>query len=108
MSPAVVVSLGLIAVFGLGLLIAAWFGHAMPTPVILSLVILGPAVVVAPTLFSFLVQVVGRQPQFTEDERITCWILGGVMTMIGIVAASVPVRRRDRAKAVEGSVGTRG
>ena len=91
-----IAAFGLIGVFALGLLAAGYFGHRVPVPVILVMIIVGALVVVAPTAFSFLVQITGNRPQFTEDERITCWILGGVMAMVGIVAAMVPVRQKRR------------
>ncbi len=91
MSPQAV-SLILIGCFAVGLGVAAYRGHSMPTSVMLALVIVGPIVVLAPTAFSVFLQFTGQRPQITDDERITCWILGGVMTMVGIVASIIPRR----------------
>lgn len=89
-----IVSLCIIGVLSLALLLAAYLGHRVPQLVIVTLIVVGACVVLAPTAFSFALQIFSKRPEFTEDERITCWILGGVMTMVGIVAAIVPVRRR--------------
>ena len=91
-----VAAFGLIGVFALGLLAAGYAGHRVPLPVILVMIVVGAAVVVAPTFFSLIVQLMGNRPQFTDDERITCWILGGVMAMVGIIGAIVPVRQKPQ------------
>ena len=65
----------------------------MPLALMLVLVVMGTMVVLAPTAFSFLLQLAGRQPRISEDEQITCWILGGVMVLVGMFAGIVPARR---------------
>lgn len=92
MSPQII-SLSLIAAFGMGLAFAAWRGHSMPVSVILTLIIVGSVVVLAPTMMRFVSSFLGGSFRVTEDEQITCWILGGVMTMVAIIAAIVPKRR---------------
>ncbi|MCC6232139.1 MAG: hypothetical protein IT580_05815 [Verrucomicrobiales bacterium] len=89
-------SLALITCCGLGLVFAARRGHAMPISVCLVLVILGSLIAMAPTAFSFVLQVNGRQPQFSQDEIITCWVLGGTMTVVGAVASVVSHRVAGR------------
>ena len=88
-----VFSLFLIAAFAIGLSFAGSRGHSMPLPVILTLVIVGPRVVLAPTILRVVAGFGDRLPQITEDEQVTCWILGGVMTMVAIVASIIPKKK---------------
>ena len=82
-------ALALTLCIGAGLVIAASKGRAMPLSACVTLIITGSLLVVAPTAFSFALQFAGRTPHFTEDERITCWVLGGTMTLVGIIASTL-------------------
>jgi hypothetical protein len=88
-----VFGLVLIACLGLYLVVAASRGCTMPVSVCLALIIIGAVMALAPVTFSFFLQLAGRQPQFTDDERITCWVLGGALAMTGLVG-SVLSRRK--------------
>ncbi|MGE4181442.1 MAG: hypothetical protein AB7J34_16580 [Limisphaerales bacterium] len=75
----------------------------MPVGVIITLIISGSTVVLAPTLLRFATTLFGGEFRVSQDEQITCWILGGVMTMVAIIAALMP--RRDSKPAEPSSRG---
>ena len=76
----------LVCVIG-GLAFAAKRGLRLPLAVCLVLIILGGLLVLAPATFSFLLQALGRATRISENEQIPCWILGGIMVLVGIVGA---------------------
>ena len=69
----------------------------MPVPVIVTLISAGSFIVLAPTLLRFLSRLLKLQFSIEPDEQITCWILGGVMTMVAIIASVVPTRKSGSA-----------
>ena len=81
--------LALTLCIGVGLGVAAYKGRAMPLSACVTLIITGSLLAMAPTAFSFALQLAGRIPRFTEDERITCWVMGGTMTLVGIIASTL-------------------
>ena len=85
--PGVILTIVLAVCFAVGLAVAASRGYRMPVAVCLALIILGGLVVVAPIAFSFLLQAIGRTPQFSGEERLACWIAGAIMCIVGILAS---------------------
>ena len=75
-----------------GFALAASRGYRMPVGVCLALLIIGGFLSVAPTGFSFLLQMIGRPPSFSDGERMACWVSGAIMGFAGIVG-SVFARR---------------
>lgn len=70
-----------------GLALAASRGYTIPIAVCLALIVGGIVLILAPTAFSFLLQLAGRVPKITEDEKIAGWIIGSVMILIGVTAS---------------------
>jgi hypothetical protein len=66
-----------------GLALAAARGHTMPTGICLILIMVGAFVVLAPTIFSFLLQLFGREGAVGADHGM----LGGIMVFVGIVGS---------------------
>jgi len=66
-----------------GMALAAARGHSMPMGICITLIILGALVVLAPTVFSFLLRLFGRDGGIEADHSM----LGGMMVFVGIVGA---------------------
>ena len=88
----IIIPLVLIACFVVALAKAASNGYTIPVKVCLALIVVGALVLLAPTGFSFLLQLFGREPRISHDGQTTCRILGGIMAMVGIIASIFSTR----------------
>jgi len=82
--------IGLILLFPIicivvALIVAAKRGYTMPVKICIILISIGAGLVLAPTAFSFLLQLFGRDPEITTDESTACWIVGGLMLIVGVI-----------------------
>jgi ABC-type multidrug transport system permease subunit len=82
MSPKII-CLALAIIIIVGLALAAARGHKMPIGICFTLIIVGALVVLAPTVFSFLLRLFGRDGGVEADNGM----LGGIMVFVGIVGA---------------------
>ena len=84
-----VVMLGvlLIVVIVAGVSAAARGGHVMPMAVCLASIVIGSLLVATPALASFLLKLLAREGRLGENECVPCWILGGILALVGLVAA---------------------
>jgi hypothetical protein len=59
----------------------------MPVAACIMAMIVGGMLVATPTVFSFLLQLTGHEGRMSEDERMPCWILGGILALVGMTAS---------------------
>lgn len=72
--------------------IAARRGHRMSVAVCLALIIIGAIMLLAPIGMSFILQMLGRTPRFSQDEQITCWVVGGIFCFLGVIGSFLAKR----------------
>jgi hypothetical protein len=66
---------------------AAKRGHRMPMGVCITAIVIGCILVAIPTACSFLLKLTGHEGRLSENESIPCWILGGILALVGMTAS---------------------
>lgn len=70
-----------------GVTLAAKCGHRMPLVACITSMLLGVLLVALPTLGSLLLKLTGHDGRLSENESIPCWILGGILALVGLVSS---------------------
>jgi uncharacterized protein YqgC (DUF456 family) len=59
----------------------------MPLAACIIAIIIGCLLVATPTVCSVLLKFTAHEGRLSEDESIPCWILGGILALVGMTAS---------------------